>query len=227
MANWVAPTRIDADNTSGSLPAARTDWRSVGRFHVGTGQIEPTIDAGYTTACAIHQPNLSVSFLAFVHGVPIGTVRLIMHGPKEFPIFREFGMPNEYFKHPSTEIKMGEVSRFICMPYDGGPRHAVSLALLQVLVRYSVHAGLTHWLQAMDATAYRLVRFFGFPLERFAPSKKFMGSMTHPTICGVQKSFQVFEKRFPDTFTLMSKDWAATEVVAVAGRALQARVAYS
>lgn len=169
----------------------------------------------------------SVSFLAFVHGVPIGTVRLIMHSPKEFPIFREFGMPNEYFKHPSTEIKMGEVSRFICMPYDGGPRHAVSLALLQVLVRYSVHAGLTHWLQAMDATAYRLVRFFGFPLERFAPSKKFMGSMTHPTICGVQKSFQVFEKRFPDTFTLMSKDWAATEVVAVAGRALQARVAYS
>ena len=47
MATRVAPTRIDADNTSGSLPAARTDWRSVGRFHVGTGHIEPTIDAGY------------------------------------------------------------------------------------------------------------------------------------------------------------------------------------
>ena len=52
-----------------TLPAAScvplvSDWRSVGRFHVGTGQIEPTIDAGYTTACIIQQPNLSVSFLA-------------------------------------------------------------------------------------------------------------------------------------------------------------------
>ena len=65
MANWVAPTRIDAVNSAGSLRAALSDWRSVGRFHVGTGQIEPTIDAGYTTACVIQQPNLSISFLAF------------------------------------------------------------------------------------------------------------------------------------------------------------------
>ena len=66
MANWVAPTRIDADNSAGScMLAARTDWRSVGRFHVGTGQIEPTIDAGYTTACAIQRPELSIRFLAF------------------------------------------------------------------------------------------------------------------------------------------------------------------
>jgi len=66
MANWVAPTRIDADNSAGSfMRAARTDWRSVGRFHVGTGQIEPTIDAGYTTACASIQPKISISFLVF------------------------------------------------------------------------------------------------------------------------------------------------------------------
>jgi len=65
MANWVAPTRIDVDNSSGSLRAAWNDWRSVGRFHVGTGQLEPTIDAGYTTACAIQRPELSISFLAF------------------------------------------------------------------------------------------------------------------------------------------------------------------
>ena len=66
MANWVAPTRIDAVNSAGSfMRAACSDWRSVGRFHVGTGQIEPTIDAGYTTACVIQRPNLSISFLAF------------------------------------------------------------------------------------------------------------------------------------------------------------------
>ncbi len=45
------PTPIDADNSAGSFtPAARNDWRSVRRFHVGTGHTEPTSDAGYTTA---------------------------------------------------------------------------------------------------------------------------------------------------------------------------------
>lgn len=75
MANWVAPTRIDADNSAGSfMPAARTDWRSVGRFHVGTGHTEPTSDAGYTTACASIPPELSISFLVF-GGVHIREVR--------------------------------------------------------------------------------------------------------------------------------------------------------
>ena len=74
MANWVVPTRIDAVNSAGNfMRAACGDWRSVGRFHVGTGQIEPPIDAEYlgsplvgdTTACAIQRPNLSISFLTF------------------------------------------------------------------------------------------------------------------------------------------------------------------
>src|SRR3990167_4567103 len=51
MANRVAPTPTDADNFYGSFtPAARSVWRSVRRFHVGTGHAEPTSDAGYTTA---------------------------------------------------------------------------------------------------------------------------------------------------------------------------------
>ena len=48
MANRVAPTRIDAVNSAGNFTsAACSDWRAVGRFHVGTGHREPTIDAGY------------------------------------------------------------------------------------------------------------------------------------------------------------------------------------
>lgn len=65
MANRVAPPRIDAVNSAGSLRAALTDWRTVRRFHVGTGHPEPTTDAGYTTACASDLPDLSISFLAF------------------------------------------------------------------------------------------------------------------------------------------------------------------
>ena len=53
------------DNSSGCLPAARTDWHRVSRFHVGTGHCEPTTDAGYTTARVSQQPKLSISFLPF------------------------------------------------------------------------------------------------------------------------------------------------------------------
>jgi len=64
MAKRVAPSRNDADNSAGSfMLAACNDWHCVRRFHVGTGQREPTYDAGYTTACASYQPALPVSSL--------------------------------------------------------------------------------------------------------------------------------------------------------------------
>jgi hypothetical protein len=53
MAQRFVTPRTDADNSSGSvMPAARSDWRTVRRFHVGTGHPEPNNDAGYTTAGA-------------------------------------------------------------------------------------------------------------------------------------------------------------------------------
>src|SRR5438105_10338348 len=65
MANRVVPTPLDADNSAGSFTlAACNDWRSdVRRFHVGTGQHEPTSDAGYTTAGSPFLPELTISLL--------------------------------------------------------------------------------------------------------------------------------------------------------------------
>jgi len=64
MAQTIASSRIDAGNTAGTPAAACSDWRAVSRFHVGTGQREPTRDAGYTTARNSDQPQLSIWFLA-------------------------------------------------------------------------------------------------------------------------------------------------------------------
>ena len=74
MANRVAPTPFDADNSAGRCAgndarAVCSDWRSVRRFHVGTGRIEPTQDAGYTTAGSPFLSELSVSLL-FLGGSP-------------------------------------------------------------------------------------------------------------------------------------------------------------
>ena len=63
MANRVVPTPPDADNPAGSFTlAACNDWRvGVRRFHVGTGHLEPTHDAGYTTAGSLVLPQLSIN----------------------------------------------------------------------------------------------------------------------------------------------------------------------
>jgi hypothetical protein len=74
MANRVHPTPTDADNSSGSLPAVRIDWRFGDADSMSARDIDdPTSDAGYTTAGASPKANTSVSFLnlwgsPYMHG---------------------------------------------------------------------------------------------------------------------------------------------------------------
>jgi len=64
MAKRVHPTRIDADNTSGSPAAACIDWRMCDADSMSARDTnDPTPDAGYTTAGDSQQATLSVSFL--------------------------------------------------------------------------------------------------------------------------------------------------------------------
>ena len=54
----------DADNSSGSLPAVRSDWRFDDADSMSArDEYDPTTDTGYTTACASPTAKLSVSFL--------------------------------------------------------------------------------------------------------------------------------------------------------------------
>ena len=66
MANRVHPTPLDADNSSGSSAAVRSDWR-IGEANSMSAQAttEPTTDAGYTTAGAFPTAKLG-RFLALV-----------------------------------------------------------------------------------------------------------------------------------------------------------------
>ena len=67
MANRVHPTPINADNSSGSSPAACNDWR-MGDADSMSARIttESTLDAGYTTAGASPKAKNVGQFLAFV-----------------------------------------------------------------------------------------------------------------------------------------------------------------
>ena len=66
MANRVHPTPTDADNSSGSFAAVRSDWR-VGDADSMSARdaYDPTTDAGYTTAGDSPTAKLSISFLRF------------------------------------------------------------------------------------------------------------------------------------------------------------------
>jgi hypothetical protein len=64
MANRVHPTLIDADNPSGSLPAACNDWHfSDADSMSARDEYDPTLDAGYTTAGISHKAKLLISLL--------------------------------------------------------------------------------------------------------------------------------------------------------------------
>ena len=62
--NRIHPIPTDADNSSGSLPAVRSDWRTGDANSMSARTTtEPTKDAGYTTAGASPTAKLSVSHL--------------------------------------------------------------------------------------------------------------------------------------------------------------------
>jgi hypothetical protein len=64
MATRVLPAPIDADNSSGSVPAARSDWRFGDADSMSARDAyDPTSDAGYTTAGVSPTAKLLISFL--------------------------------------------------------------------------------------------------------------------------------------------------------------------
>ncbi len=65
MAHRVHPTPIDADNSSGSLPAACSDWRIGDADSMSARDAyDPTTYAGYTTAGASQTSQHIGQFLA-------------------------------------------------------------------------------------------------------------------------------------------------------------------
>jgi hypothetical protein len=73
MANRAHPTPIDADNSSGSSPAARSDWRIGDADSMSARDAyDPTTDAGYTTAGDSQTAKLSIRLLR-VGGSPYTT----------------------------------------------------------------------------------------------------------------------------------------------------------
>jgi len=157
----------------------------------------------------------SAHFVAVHEGIVKGYVPLIMPGP--FPIEKEFGLP--------LPVQLGdnaipaEVSRFIVERANGACRHTVALGLLQVLIRHSVKVGVTHWLQALDRLAFRLVHSWHFLFNEYADRKEYMGSLTVPTFLGVRDFFDQMANHDPVKYQFFSKDWNPEEVATQANKA--------
>jgi N-acyl-L-homoserine lactone synthetase len=147
-------------------------------------------------------------FVALEDGRTVGTVRLVYPVEKPLPI--EAGFPrltlDDFEAAQDERLSIAEVSRLIVDFRNGCPRHAISLGLLQVLIRSSVHGELTHWLQALDKVSFRLIKWFGFRMKQFAPSSHFLGSETIPTVIRIDRCFEEFQLRNPPLFEFVSAD---------------------
>jgi N-acyl-L-homoserine lactone synthetase len=156
----------------------------------------------------------SQHFIALEDGKVVGTVRLVHKAGAPLPI--ETGFPaltlDDFEASADERVITAEVSRLIVHPSNGCPRHAISLGLLQVLIRSSVHEGLTHWLQALDKVSFRLIKWFGFRMKQFAPSSHFLGSETIPTVIRIDRCFEQFKQCNPPLFDFVSQDVEPTRV---------------
>lgn len=91
MAHRAHPTSLDADNSSGSLPAACSDWRNdVADSMSARATTEPTTDAGNTTAGASPKAHLSISLLP-LKGGPYTTCLTSVYLGERAPDFTDEG----------------------------------------------------------------------------------------------------------------------------------------
>lgn len=169
-------------------------------------------------------------FIALEDGIPVGTIRLVGQShlpfPMQVPYDQGFSLPDlEDFGESSWEkVRTCEVSRLMVAQNNSCPRHALSLGLLQVLCRETVSRRCNYWLQALDALTYRLMLSYNFALKKYSPNKRFMGSLTVPTVMGVQWFFDKFRSVDRPMLNFFSRDIAPEDVVEEATKTLEARL---
>ncbi len=172
---------------------------------------------------------LATHFIALENGRAIGTVRLIQQSRLPFPMEDEFSFSlpsrNAMEIDEAQAFYCGEISRLIALPDNGCLSRVVSLGLLQVLIRHSIHVGLTHWLQALHATSFRFIRSHGFRLRKFASGRRFMTSKMFPTVINIERSLSDFRDHQPLMFDFLSQDIKPEDVVTRSEQVLQARQA--
>lgn len=168
----------------------------------------------------------SVHFVAMVNGHIKGCVRIILSGHGLLPMEKEFSSPSkEHLELANGEAFLPvEVSRFIVEQNNGLPRHALSLGLLHAVIRYSVHRGITHWYQAMDRLAFRLVRSWHFQFREYAPRKCYMGSVTVPTVLKAQKFFEQMKEYDKAKYHFFARDIPPHRIAIEAEKAYCARL---
>ena len=143
MANRVHPTPTDADNSSGSMPAACNDWR-IGDADSMSARTTPesTSDAGYTTAGDSPTANTSVSLLPW-WGSPyrIG----------------QAGRYLKFFDHKPIVLRNSiDVTSNGGLPSLASPKHKTRDVFLRTMVRQRVspHAPATNSIGAVNGRWY-------------------------------------------------------------------------
>jgi N-acyl-L-homoserine lactone synthetase len=166
----------------------------------------------------------SVHFVAVEDGHVKGYVRLILSGHGLLPMEEEFGqpLPNHLGLQDGEGFCPGEVSRFI-VEKNGTPIHAMAQGLLQVLIRYSIHHGVTHWYQALDRLAFRLVKSWHFLFCEYAPRKFYMGSQTVPTVLPAQRFLNEMREYDQEKYNFFSQDIPPDQIVLEAQKAYLTR----
>jgi len=169
-------------------------------------------------------------FIALEDGVAVGTIRLVGQSdlpfPMQVPVDDGFSLPSltDFGVESISDVRASEVSRLMVQQNNGCPRHTLSLGLLQVLCRETILRRYNFWLQALDALTYRLMLSYNFALRKYASNKRFLGSLTVPTVMAVDWFFDNFKSVDRPMYDFFGKDIDPKDVVAEAAKTFNARL---
>ncbi|MBF0532577.1 MAG: PEP-CTERM/exosortase system-associated acyltransferase [Candidatus Omnitrophica bacterium] len=179
----------------------------------------------------------SVHFAAMdTSGEMIGTVRLIMPGPRVLPIQKHCpdlkignaALPQIQFAEISRliisrrlrrrrddgQFYESQVSDYIFSDDDGQQymRRAKPMAfgLYRELYRESKRIGITHWYTLMEKSLWLLLRIHGFSFSPIGPEVDVYGPV-RPYIGKIEQMEEEVAKKFPQFFTYFSSDAELTQ----------------
>ena len=166
----------------------------------------------------------SIHFGSFnAEGEIVGAARLVMPGPRAYPMFRHCTVEAPWKRKIETTPRIVEISRLVVSrqyrrrandghygiqhvenvlplqsdPLDRRQQFSVAVSLFKAMYHAAWHLQVTHALSAMELTLLRLLQRYHFPFEKIGPECDYYGPVT-PFILDVAQTEKRLAADNPD-----------------------------
>lgn len=149
----------------------------------------------------------SIHFVAMQDEEVVGSIRMIKHSRRGFPIEKEFVLDEIPLAEDIQRANIVEISRLVTKDLPHRDRQKVLIGLIKAIFDYSFDHDLYFWYLAADIRLYRLLSRFSFAFSTIGDIKEYLGSPTIPACIDIRAGIEYLDKANPGLARfLRSKD---------------------